>query len=242
MYGYIYRTTNLINNKIYIGQKKSDLFLGESYLGSGVKLSSAIQHYGKENFSVDLIDVADSKDELDSKEKEYIKLYNSQDDSIGYNLADGGEGGYVGYTWNKGLTKETDSRLCQSEDTKRKRSESLKRAYKEGRHNINFTSEVRRKMSEKAKQREHKPTTLGRKSMTNGVDNKMVTPDMFDYYISLGYYFGKTCNMTAWNKGLTKETDERVRKLADEIKKFFEDVGSIGCYGVKGNTYAKKKS
>ena len=35
MFGYIYLTTNLINEKKYIGQKTSNKFLGESYLGSG---------------------------------------------------------------------------------------------------------------------------------------------------------------------------------------------------------------
>lgn len=35
MYGYIYKTTNLINGKIYIGQHKANKFLGQSYLGSG---------------------------------------------------------------------------------------------------------------------------------------------------------------------------------------------------------------
>lgn len=38
MYGYIYKTTNLINGKIYIGQKKSEKFLGINYLGSGKRL------------------------------------------------------------------------------------------------------------------------------------------------------------------------------------------------------------
>lgn len=35
MYGYIYITTNLINGKRYIGQKKAKNFLAEGYLGSG---------------------------------------------------------------------------------------------------------------------------------------------------------------------------------------------------------------
>ena len=72
MFGYIYKTTNCINNKIYVGQKKSDIFLAEKYLGSGVRLKSAIKHYGCENFIVELIDVAENKEELDSKEKYWI--------------------------------------------------------------------------------------------------------------------------------------------------------------------------
>ena len=52
MYGYIYKTTNLLNNKIYIGQKKSNEFLHEKYLGSGKYLLNSIRKHGKENFII----------------------------------------------------------------------------------------------------------------------------------------------------------------------------------------------
>ena len=45
MYGYIYKTINLVNDKIYIGQKHSSKFLGEKYLGSGKSLKGAIIKY-----------------------------------------------------------------------------------------------------------------------------------------------------------------------------------------------------
>lgn len=45
MYGYIYQTTNLINNKIYIGQHHSDVF-DESYKGSRKLILRAIKKYG----------------------------------------------------------------------------------------------------------------------------------------------------------------------------------------------------
>lgn len=50
-YGYIYKTTNLINGKIYIGQYKSNLF-DSQYKGSGVILRKAFAKYGKENSNV----------------------------------------------------------------------------------------------------------------------------------------------------------------------------------------------
>lgn len=56
MYGYIYKTTNTINGKIYIGQKKSSEFLGVQYLGSGKILKSAINKYGVEAFIVEVIE------------------------------------------------------------------------------------------------------------------------------------------------------------------------------------------
>lgn len=51
MYGYIYKTTNLINNKIYIGQHKvKEEKIDNSYYGSGKLIIQAIKKYGKENF------------------------------------------------------------------------------------------------------------------------------------------------------------------------------------------------
>lgn len=93
MYGYIYKTTNLINGKIYIGQKKSTIFLGEKYLGSGIELVSAIKKYGKENFKVELIEELPTKKKLDEREIYWIDKYNSRNKQIGYNIAEGGEGG-----------------------------------------------------------------------------------------------------------------------------------------------------
>lgn len=46
MYGYVYKTTNIINGKMYIGQHKSEKF-DESYKGSGVILTKALEKYGK---------------------------------------------------------------------------------------------------------------------------------------------------------------------------------------------------
>ena len=51
MFGYIYKTTNLINGKIYVGKHKGAFT--EKYLGSGVHLKRAVKIYGKECFSVE---------------------------------------------------------------------------------------------------------------------------------------------------------------------------------------------
>jgi group I intron endonuclease len=238
MYGYIYKTTNIITNKIYIGQKKSDVFLKEKYLGSGVRLNSSIQHHGREDFIVELLDVADSKEELDEKESFWIKELNPKDPNVGYNLTDGGDGVVGGNgAWNKGLTKQQDPRLIQSDDTRRKRSNSLKKAYSEGRHQINYTNDLHEKMSKKAKEREHPPTTKGRISITNGIKNKMIFPNELSIYELQGWYKGKTIkNLNVWNKGLTKEVDSRLAKMSEERKQKFINGESIGCFGIKENT------
>ena len=91
MYGYIYKTTNLLNNKIYIGQHKSNIF-DESYHGSGKYLWNSINKHGIENFKTELIKECFNKEELDFYEIYYIDYYNSRDKSIGYNITLGGYG------------------------------------------------------------------------------------------------------------------------------------------------------
>jgi hypothetical protein len=86
----IYKTTNLINGKIYVGK---DTLNRPGYLGSGIYLKNAISKYGIENFTKETIETCQSKDELCERELFWIKELKSQDKSIGYNISDGGEGG-----------------------------------------------------------------------------------------------------------------------------------------------------
>lgn len=90
MYGYIYKTTNLINSKIYVGQKKSKTFKGHLYLGSGKYLKRAINKYGKENFKVDLLEEIETKELMDEREIYWIDYYRATDENIGYNISNGG--------------------------------------------------------------------------------------------------------------------------------------------------------
>ena len=113
---YIYRITNLINGKTYIGQHKYKK-LNDSYMGSGKHLKSAKAKYGIENFRKDILVFGIvRKDFIDLLEKEYIKFYRS----IGkaeYNIADGGMGGSIpginkGKTpWNKGIPMSNEQKM-----------------------------------------------------------------------------------------------------------------------------------
>lgn len=123
MYGYIYKTINLINNKIYIGQKHSQIFLGNKYLGSGLHLKQAIKKYGKQNFIVELLCFCATKAELDQAEKYYIKLYNSTNSTIGYNISLGGYGPEFGGFNGKHHTTATKEKIRQAAfmDNKKRR-------------------------------------------------------------------------------------------------------------------------
>lgn len=89
MYGYIYKTTDLTNGLIYIGQKHSDHFIPE-YLGSGTKIKEAIQVKGKDNFVAEMLEAIDDVDLMDERERFWIAELNSRDPEVGYNLMPGG--------------------------------------------------------------------------------------------------------------------------------------------------------
>ena len=75
-YGYVYKTTNLINNKIYIGQHKwTGHEIDPKYLGSGKILKEAIKTYGKENFKCEILEWCESFDELNKRERYWEKFH-----------------------------------------------------------------------------------------------------------------------------------------------------------------------
>lgn len=116
MYGYIYITTNLVNNKRYIGKRKWNAKIDEdTYLGSGTIFVQAVRKYGKSNFLKEVLYVANSENELNEKEKYYIDKYNAIESKQFYNLAEGGNGGN---TW-KGLSEHRKNEI------KKKISKSL---------------------------------------------------------------------------------------------------------------------
>ena len=96
----IYKITNLINGKIYIGQSRrievrwKEEQAASQNVNSGAYnylLSRAFRKYGLDNFSFEVIEVC-NKEELNDREKYWIKYYHSFG-SDGYNQTPGGQGG-----------------------------------------------------------------------------------------------------------------------------------------------------
>lgn len=89
-YHIIYKTTNLINGKIYVGMHSTDN-LNDEYLGSGWILKQVIKKYGKENFKREVLLVLSNRKEAREVEAllvdtEFIARPNT------YNLQEGGMG------------------------------------------------------------------------------------------------------------------------------------------------------
>lgn len=96
----IYKITNKINNKIYIGfttlksaQCRFVKHLSEARCSNENRyFLNALNKYGKDNFIVEQIDTASNIKELKKKEIDYIKQYKATNRFIGYNLSEGGDG------------------------------------------------------------------------------------------------------------------------------------------------------
>lgn len=88
-YHLVYKTTNLLNGKFYIG-KHSTTNVEDDYLGSGKSLISAVSKYGRHNFKKEILFFAN--DEKSAYESEYIILSEYIDSVNCYNIKDGGEG------------------------------------------------------------------------------------------------------------------------------------------------------
>lgn len=90
---FIYVIENKINNKKYVGQTTQELKqrLHAHYTEwSNNYLKNAMRKYGEDNFSITLLDVATTKDELNDKERYWIKRLNTISPN-GYNLTFGGD-------------------------------------------------------------------------------------------------------------------------------------------------------
>lgn len=90
---YIYKTTNLINNKIYIGLSTKLVEESTDYYGSGRLINEAIQKYGKENFTKEILeDNINDLDILKCREIYWIETFKSHVSFGNYNLTKGGDG------------------------------------------------------------------------------------------------------------------------------------------------------
>lgn len=143
---YIYKTTNLITNKIYIGlcTKKSDSSI--TYLGSGLALKRSIKKHGVDNFKKEIIveSVFFSYPDLQFLEKYFIKEYDSTNPKIGYNISQGGDGNYgeVNGMFGRNHSKETIELISKTRLEKIAEDPNYgKRSEKATEKFINFISE-----------------------------------------------------------------------------------------------------
>lgn len=128
----IYKITNKINNKSYIGQsihieRRFYEHQHESYWDDNKILYQAFRKYGLENFTFEVIEECAPED-LNIKEQYWINFYHSYPD--GYNMTSGGETNY-GENHPKHKLTEIDIKDIRTRYTKKERKKEVYQLYKD---------------------------------------------------------------------------------------------------------------
>jgi len=167
----IYKTTCLINNKIYIGlDTKNDC----SYLGSGLLLKKAIKKYGKENFIKEILEFCNDINLLNEREIYWISFFDSTNLEKGYNLSKGGKGvlgikqsnetckkiseshkGNKNYFFGKKHSSETLKKIGNA-NKGRKRSQEVREKMSKSKLGSKLTEETKNKIRESNKGEKHR--------------------------------------------------------------------------------------
>ncbi len=165
MFYLVYKITNLINGKFYIGAHRTTN-KDDEYMGSGVLINRAIEKYGIENFKKEILFECSSIDEMYTKEYEHVVI----DPKISYNMVPGGWGGFSLETSRKGARiggKKRSELLRENPEfakwVSERLSEGIKKVVAEGRHK----TFLGKKHSEEAKQKIGKANSVAQRGNNN---------------------------------------------------------------------------
>jgi hypothetical protein len=220
MFYLIYKITNKLDGKIYIGSHKTKN-IDDSYMGSGKYLNHAYKKYGIENFIKEILFVYDNAKDMYAKEAEIV----NQDflaETNTYNLKKGGFGGfdyindtsknlygkngqpgYGGENLHKSITVERMKQQGRYSEYVEKISNSLIEKYANGelvshfaKNNPMYDLRLKQKQKESFEKINHqkgeKNSQYGTCWITNGTDNKKIKKTDLDNYLELGYSKGRS--------------------------------------------------
>lgn len=188
-YHYIYKTTNVINGKYYIGMHSTNN-LDDGYLGSGKYLWNSINYHGRDYHVKEVLEFVDSRKELKVREEEIVneQLVN---EALCMNLKTGGQGGLVNEEHHRKMREGSSKHLLErwdnsSEEEKNKVKTlllvNLKKSHTEGKIKYDtfkgkkHSDETKKKMSEtmKGKGIGESNSQFGKCWITNGEENMKI--------------------------------------------------------------------
>ena len=182
---FLYKTTNLINGKFYIGIHSTSN-LEDGYLGSGKILRYSINKYGVENFKIERLEFFEDKEKLFNREKEIVNESFLKDPSC-MNLQPGGGGGFINTDHHKKCTqaglKSQWNNPKYLEWHKKRQSQRFNelnssRGNGWGFKNKKHSEKTKTSMSNNHKghnyQRKEKNSQFGTHWITNGKENKKI--------------------------------------------------------------------
>ena len=224
MYGYIYKITNKLNGKVYIGQTtrtvekrfQEHLTRAEYYCRRYGKAEYKYMHLylamvkdGKENFFVETIDIATSREELDDKEKYWIRQLRAVE--LGYNMLSGSS---TANPMDSALVKAKHDKIMQTVEVRKRISKTLSETLrKNGR-----SEEYRKKISESQRDRQCFIKN-GKRTYTAGANHEKINQLLADGWVCIT----KVKQNRAPKDSTKNANSKRVKELkaAKELRKSF---------------------
>ena len=187
---------------MYIGKHKHEGF-DPDYYGSGILLERAVNKYGKENFSVSVIEYFDTEEEAYDYEYELISLLNAVEDPRYYNISPGGNGFREGDMSTRGTIW-----MNNGEDQARVPEDRIP----EYESNGYVPGSLNRHLS-------------GRIRVTNGTREHLIYPEELDSWLSIGWYRGRCESWSSNNKGYVfiERNGHRTRVPSDKLEDYLSD-------------------
>lgn len=162
----VYKITNKVNGKCYIGQTVQDFDkrLAQHFSKKDTVIQKAIRKYGKDSFEYVIIDRANNMEQLNSKEEFWINFYKSLTTQNGYNIKKGGKNARLTEEEKLNVSKKTKEALSRPEirqklgrtwtkEEKERKSNQMKgrKLSKEHRESISKALKGKKKSKEHAK-------------------------------------------------------------------------------------------
>ena len=221
MFYTVYKITNILNGKYYIGKHQTSN-LDDGYMGSGKYLWQDITKYGIEYFKKEILFIFDNEEEMNAKEREIVVISEET-----YNLCDGGQGGFGYININNLCDKSAAGKLGRKKSDKKleelygpewrkvlgeKAGKASAIAYKKltvtdplfaakiksggikGRlAALSDESKAKRRetLAKIGHQQGVKNSQFGTCWITNGIEDKKIKKETINSYIELGYTKGR---------------------------------------------------
>ena len=245
MFYLIYKITNKINGKIYVGKHQTS-DINDDYMGSGKILHRAFNKYGIENFEKEILFKCSSLEEMNQKEKEIVnEEFIKREDT--YNLKIGGEGGFDyinnNQLWDLSVRFKSDERAKQlsklANDKKKelykdeKYLDKVSKKISTGLNKYYETNEsvwLGKKHKEESRQKIGKSNIkshLGEKNVSYGTcwvsnmvlrESKKIDINDLEKYLNIGWVKKRVCNWSTQPivKGNLELELKNKQKLEDE--------------------------
>jgi hypothetical protein len=229
---FVFITTNLINKKQYIGDHSTNNLDKDYYLGSGIYFKRAVKECNEQNFKREILEFFSTKQEAFNAQEKYIKEYNTLVPN-GYNISPTGGHGVKG-CWSEESKKKSSNRQKGKPNIHKGKTYEQLMTDLYGEEKGMLKALRRREKLKKSKmgKRVSKETALKISKTKQGVKHTKEQNEKLSKILKGKKKPPRTKQHTqkiiknrelngwqTWNKGLTKETDERVKKYSESSGK-----------------------